>query len=296
VIAGAGYRSLEYAPAPPRTAVLALAWLELRALFKRWTGVLAYVLCLGPSLVSFFLVLLQTGVWQLGGDTMAGGRGLPAELLSPRADPLRREFYVLPIVVESYVPLLALTALISCRAISKDRASGALELLWTRTLTPGGYFLGKWLGSVALLGIPAVVLPLFLWAFAVVSAPDWTVLETTAPFLPVVLGALALHVLVLTFLAVAFSAASAAPNFAATVWVMLVGGLFALGRALAGMLGEPHWRELSPFSAMQSVVEWVTGIRTDDEAPTAALGFLGAFLAAAVLVLWRRLRLREAIS
>jgi hypothetical protein len=218
--------------------------------------------------------------------------------LSGFADPGKARFYVDPVIDWSYVSFLVLTAIVSCRAISKDRMTNALEILWTRGVTPVGYFAGKWLGSFLLLAVPALGYPFVLWLLAVLMAPDWSFLHQTLAFLPGVLLGLCLFAACLSYLAVAISALTSSPNFASILWVFFIAGTMALGRALARIFrGDWFWESINPVDALRRVVQWLAGTPPTFPVPLdSAVAFAAGYLVGVTLLLARRLRLQAAIA
>ncbi len=291
VIHGAGYRRIDYEPTSTFERIRPLAIHEWRVIFRRIPGVLLFVACLGPSIFNVFLLLLQAGIWEFGDLTRLTER-------SPRLDPNAMRFYLDPILGESYLPVLILTTLVGCRAIAKDRAAGALEILWTRGITPVWYFVGRWLGSVLLLAVPCVVAPLVLWILAVLSAPDWQLLSTTIEFMPRLLLAATAYVMVVAYLAVGFSAVAGTPTFASILWMFLLVGSAAMGRVLAHVFPrDAYWKGLSPVDSAQRLVRAVVGDdRVGESDPIHAVVFLALVVVPLTVLVRRRLRLGEAVG
>ncbi len=295
VIHDQGYRALQYEPQPTWVRLLPLARLEFSVLFRRKLGQSLFFLCLLPCVFQLLVHLWRSGMVELGG--IQGARALAGEI--PGLDPANRRFYLDPILSYSRELMLVLTALVSCRAIAKDRAAGALELLWTRGITPAQYFLGKWLGSLWLLGIPCVVGPLVLWLYAVLNAPDWTLLERTIVWMPQAVLGLTFFAVVISFLALLFSAMAAGPNVATLFWLVLMGGSFAASRFLSVVFrGQDWWRSLYPFDSTARIARWIAGHEGIPGATwPVGVAWIGLLLCVALFGLpaWRRLRLSEAI-
>jgi ABC-type transport system involved in multi-copper enzyme maturation permease subunit len=293
VIHDTGYHALDYSPQSAWRRIWPLAVIEFRTLFRTKLGLLLFVLCSLPAVGSLGLLMVRMGIWRLGPE-----RQLDLGALSGRADPANARFYVDPVINESYLPFLVLTAIVGSRAISKDRATNALEILWTRGVTPVGYFAGKWLGSFLLLAIPALGYPIVLWLLAVLMAPDWSFLQQTLAFLPGVLLGLFLFTACLSYLAVAFSALTSSPNFASILWVFFIAGTAALGRALARIFrGDWFWESINPVDALRRVVQWLAGTPLTFPVPLDSAAALAAgYLVGVTLLLARRLRLQAAIA
>jgi ABC-type transport system involved in multi-copper enzyme maturation permease subunit len=293
VIHDLGYRALRYEATPGWRRLLPLAWIEVGVLFRHRLGQAFLLLCLLPTLGYLMLQLWLSGIVELGGIET---RRLQQEL--EVIDPSRIGFYLEPVLDYSRISILVLAALVGCRSIAKDRAAGALELLWTRGITPRQYFAGKWLGSIALLGMICVAAPFLLWLYSVLSAPDWGLLERTIRFLPRVLLALATYTLLLSFWAVAFSAIAGSANVATLFWLLLLGGLAVLRTVLAQMFrGQTWWRGVDPYEAAVRVARWIAGeTRVGWNWP---VGYALAGLATVTILLGvlaaRRLRMGEAL-
>jgi hypothetical protein len=292
-IYGSGYRPLRYEPTAVVRRLWAVASQEYRTLFRRRLGVIAFVLCMTPSVANLGILLAYTGVWQLD---------LPAERLAqfPRLNPETLDFYLVPVIGEifSFVVFLVLTSLVSCRAIAKDREANALEIYWTRGIEPLGYFLAKWAGSFLLVGTAFVGAPLVIWLLGVVLAPDWGFLERTLPFMPRAALALVLFTAVLTYVAVAFSAVAGTANAASILWFALLVGSSVLGRMLAHFFqGEWWFKAIDPWDAMKRVVEWICDqVPLYDYAPSVALASIALLVAVLTALVLKRMRRAEAIG
>ncbi len=294
VVYGTGYRPLVHEPVPTVQRLLALAVLEFRGLFRTRWGVVGFLICCWPMIVSLVILMARYGVLQFLPVTQQP-RG---PLATDRWDPTALAFHLEPIVTQSYTSFLFLTTLVSARAIAKDQAAGALEILWTRAITPWGYFAAKWAGSVFLVGTLLVGGPLVVWLLAVFMAPDWQLLETTLAFVPMLLLGSLLLVVVLTFVATALSALAGTPTFAAILWLGLVLGSWAGTQVLLRVYRGATWlRAASPWSSAKRLVEWLVAARPQqDFSPTAAAIGLSATVLLLALLLARRLRTAEAIG
>ncbi|MEM7205083.1 MAG: ABC transporter permease [Planctomycetota bacterium] len=290
---GRGYRPFTFEPTSPRARLWAVAELELRTLFRTRLGLMAFLICLGPSIANLGILLIFSGVWRVGAS--------PERLRSwPRTNPEAIDFYLQPIIgdVFAFVIFLVLTSLVSCRAIAKDRESNALELYWTRGVGPRGYFFAKWLGSVLLLGSAFVVAPAVTWLLGVLMAPDWGTLERTIEFVPSVLLALTVFTAVISYLAVAFSAVAATANTATVFWFFLLLGTAAATRVLSLVFVDEWWfKALSPWDAAKRVAEWICGyVPRRDYNPAIAVLSLVVVVGVLTALALRRLRRAEAVG
>jgi ABC-type transport system involved in multi-copper enzyme maturation permease subunit len=291
-IYGAGYRALQYVPMPAWRRLWSVARLEYTVLFKRRLGIVMFILCLLPALFNLGVMLVQVGVMRIG----AGEEHL-VEMRAefPRMDPAAMDFFLTPLnEPPSFLVFVLLTGLVSCRAIAKDRESRALEIYWTRCITPLGYFAAKWFGSLLLLGTIIVAAPALVWVLAVLLAPDWSYLEQTIGMVPRVLGALAVFTAAMTAIAVMFSAVATTANLASILWFSLLIGTGAVGRVLAQVFPGEWWlKAINPWDAVKRVAEWLAGHTPREDYPVGyGLVFSGAVIA--LLAAWTARRIRRA--
>lgn len=291
-IFGRGYRDVKYEPTGAFSRVWPIARHELAAMFRMRFGAIIFLVCLGPTVGQLIFLLVRAGVWEVA----PGGRGggIP---LGDRLDPAAANFYLWPITTMSIVPFLVLTTLVSVRAIAKDRAAGALEIYWTRAISPWAYFVGKWYGSFLLLASAFVAAPLVLWLTSVLLAPDWGQFESTIGMIPRVLLGLIWLCAILALLAVSVSALAATPNFASIVWLLLVVGSTSLGQVLRMALKENWTVALNPWRAGKRVVEWIAGAPPFfDYSPWAALAWITGTALVLLILAARRLRVLDAVA
>ncbi|HLU39821.1 MAG TPA: hypothetical protein VK081_10565 [Planctomycetota bacterium] len=284
-----GYRDLAYRPTAPFRRIWPIARHELAAIFRIRFGTVIFIVCLAPTIGSLIFLLASAGIWETEPrmrERMAG------------FDPSLPSFFLRPITSAlGFLPFLVLTTLVSARAIAKDRAAGALEIYWTRAITPLGYFVGKVLGSFLLLATVFVVAPFVLWLTSVLIAPDWGQFEATIGFLPGMLLGLTVHAAAMAALAVGVSALASTPNMASIAWLFVVVGTGFVGQVLRRMLAEPWVALISPWSAAARVVDWFAGWTPVVSYPPAAAGVaLAAALAAVLGLAARRLRVLEAVA
>lgn len=299
-IHGTGYRQLEYEPTPRWARIWPIAVLEFKSLFRRRFGNWLYFVCFGPSLFMLGVMIVYLNQAQIMGNEDAGQMidrmlGTGGGAFYPRA----ASFYIEPTLSWNFIVFLFLTFLVSCRAIAKDRAANALEIYWTRGITPLDYFVGKWLGSILLLGLPMAVCPTVIWLVGVLSAEDWTFFQDTAGFvLPAIAGLIGFTA-VMTGIPTAFSALCRNPNFAAILWLMLVTGTTLLANLLAHevMRGDQWISAISPWEGGAHIVRSMTGAPTNFSYDAWGAAFiLGGICFVLVLLVLRKLRLREAVA
>lgn len=288
-IHGSGYRGSSYRPTSGVRRVWAVAREEARLLFRTRLGVVIYGICQLPLMIGVVILMLAMGVIEIGGGVT------PSRILRPGTllDPASHAFFLdARLKTTGFLTFVVLTCLVSCRAIAKDRAAGALEIYWTRGITPLGYFLGKWAGSFLLLASVFVVGPALQWGAGIWFAPDGSYLDRTLPFVPRALAGLTVLSALGSLMAVTFSALAGTPGLATVAWLVLLLGTEAVSRLLARLFGDVwHFKALAPWDALKRVVEWITGVQPLQDYPveTAAAG-LGITLLVLGSGLVRRLR------
>jgi len=273
-----------------------LADFEFRALFRSRWGVALFGLCLLPGLGRLVMLLIVFGVVNFGPAGLRTRLQNRAEI--PGLDPWRVDFYLEPVlsVMPGLVFFLLLTSLVVARTIARDRMANALELYWTRGISPLGYVAGKWLGGFLLVATVTMVVPLALWATAGLLAEDWTLFTDSAASMLLALLGLLLVTVVWTGMCLAISAIASAPNTAMVAWCMLLVGSSALGVVMANALREPWLRScLSIWDAGAVVVRAVAGVPQRGVSVPGAVGTLSVTCTVLALIARSRLRLGEAV-
>lgn len=268
-------------------------------MFRTKWGVGLFFVCLLPSLIRLAMLLIMFGVIQFGPlslrNRMSGRASSEVAMLDPRT----ADFYVEPVlqVMPGMVFALLLTTLVVARAVAKDRATNALELYWTRGITPWTYVLAKWLGTLLMVSVVTVLAPLALWLTAVFLADDWTLASNS--WWPVVkgLGGLLVATSTWTALGILVSVACATPSTAMVLWTMLLVGSSALAVALSTTLHEPQLRStLSVWHAGGVVARAIAGIPQRQVSVGGALAVLAILFGMLLLRARSRLRLSEAVA
>lgn len=301
-----GYSSIEYQCVSPLARLWPVIKLEFLQIFRTKKGLLIFIAC------TAFIVVKALLLWAtLSPDSEAMAQGIEIlERMSPSLSPLRPEFYINHATDWGWLPFLLLTSLVGVRSIAGDRAVNALEIYWTRGITPWGYFFGKWMGSFLLLSAAFLVGPLLLWLYGVVAAADGTYFERTWEFMPQVLLALTLNCLAMSFLAVGFSAMSASPNVAMFLWLLMIGGSKTVGGLLSTLANhemlrtdtvyEPSWyKAICPYEGMIRIQEDMVGMApgpSDFEQVWIAWAILGVYGLVVLVNLRRFLRTTEAVA
>ena len=293
------YRPVEGRRVPPFLRPWALVQQELATLFRfRW-GIALFLFCLLPGLARLVMLLIAFGVLNFGPVQMQrrlAGR-TPPELL--QFDPRHAAFYIEPVVsvLPGMVFFLVLTTVVVARSVAGDRAVNALELYWTRSITPWRYLLGKWLGGALLTSAITIGVPLVLWLTALFLAEDFALLADSVLPLLRALGALVVMTLVWTGIGTLLSTIAGGPNLAMVLWIGLTIGSSALGNILSRVLREPWLREcLSFWDAGAVLVRWSADLPQRQVSVAGAATTLVVLLAAALLLAARRLRTEEALQ
>jgi ABC-type transport system involved in multi-copper enzyme maturation permease subunit len=192
---------------------------------------------------------------------------------------------------------VAAAAAIGAPAILDDARSGALELYFTRGVSPTVYVLAKAV-AVTLLTTAVIVVPAIVYYGAVYALFD----EHPAGWDTALAGGVAyglLWGLVLSGLALGISAATRT----ARASVLLLLGVFAglevfVARLLGGLTGDARLQVLSPFKAFDQLQTWLFAVEPEHAFPAwwglVAVGALLVFGWA--LLAWRRPQVRGARS
>ena len=298
MIHGQRYRPAPYLPTSRWQRLKQLLKLEFAAQFRTKWGIAIFLACLIPSLVRLVILLIWTGALALGGGAMRNaGKNAPQQMQELLPD--RVEFYLDGVTSPGWglVMLLVLTSLVTARAIAKDRATNALELYWTRGISPLGYFLGKGLGCFLLTSLMTVAAPFALWVMGVFLADDWSFLVKTWTFMPGVVLGLLVFTAVLTSICLLLSALATTPNLAAILWCLMLGGTAAVGRVAGEVLGQPVLSvTLSVFDAAGVLAHAIAGVTQRETNVTGSCALLGGIILLLAFALRRRLRLQEAIG
>lgn len=293
-----GYRVADYRPVAAWWRWWPLAEREFLAMFaKRW-GVGLFFVCLLPTLFRLVMLLIVFGVLNFGPPSLRNRMPTRGGDLGV-VDPYRVEFYVDPVlqVMPGMVCALLLTTLFVARAVARDRTTNALELYWTRGISPWGYLLAKWVGSLLLMVTFTVVAPLALWLTACFLAEDWTLFTGTAGSFACALAGLLAASVLWTAIGVLLSAACTSPNAAMVLWCMLLVGTQSFGFVLARLVREPWLRScLSVWDAGGVVARAIGGLPQREASVPGAFAMLLGMVAVLFLLARRRLRLVEAVG
>lgn len=295
-IVGMRYRAAELTRVPVRMRWWALARHEYFSMFRSRMGIAMFCACLLPLIVRLFVLMIRFGVVNFG--SAPRNRVVAHSQAMGQWDPMLPDFYV-EMVVGTWpgLPILViLTAALTAGTVAADRRTNALELLWTRGITPFGYILSKWFGSLLLVSTITVVAPFVLWCFAVSMAPDWQLLESTIAFVPAALGGLLLVTGIWTALCILISVLASTPHQAIVVWLMILVGSGGIGAVASRVFRAPSIQSwLSVWDAGGTLARELAGAMTRGSLP-GAISFLGVLLVMLAVFAVRRMRLSEAMG
>ncbi|MCA8952685.1 MAG: ABC transporter permease [Planctomycetes bacterium] len=291
-----GYRRAVYEPVPRWRRWLPLARQEFAHLFRSRAGVAVFCACLLPFVVRIFILMVRSGVVNFVGMRE---RMLTRSQLFAQWDPTRPDFYA-EAVLQTFpgLPLLVLlSATVTAGAIARDRATNALELLWTRGISPIDYLGAKLLGAWALLATLTVAGPFVLWIVAVLVADDWSFATATAPFMPQLLLGLMLVTAAWTAICVLISCLSQTPSQAIVTWCIVMIGSSAVANVTAVVFREPAMRSwASVWDAGGVVGRWFAAVSTRGAPVVPATLVLGGLVVGLALLARKRLSVGEAVG
>lgn len=276
-----------------------LARQEMMVLFRTKLGVALYFVCLFPSLGRLVMLLIMFGVLDFGPPTLTNRlqQNLPPSL--DRINPERAEFYFEGSLstMPGMIFFLLLTSMVVARCIARDRATNALELYWTRGISPWGYVFAKWLGGFLITASLTVGMPIVLWVTACFLAEDWSLLIDTAPQFFTGVVAIAVVTGIWTAIGTLLSAVCSSANLAMVAWSMLLVGSSALGFVLSRALGERTLRSCMSFwDAGRVIVRSIADLHQSDASVPGAFLMLGTLFVALLLLAKKRMRVVEALQ
>lgn len=293
------YRALDCERTSGLRRIWPLARQEMLALFRTKWGVALYFVCLLPSLGRLVMLLIMFGVVDFGPQSLRDRMldRLPASM--DHLNPERAAFYFEGALstMPGMIFFLLLTSIVVARCVARDRATNALELYWTRGISPWSYVFGKWLGGFLITASMTVGMPLLLWVTACFLAEDWSLMSDTVAQFSIGLLGLALMTAIWTIIGTLISAISTSANFAMVAWSMLLVGSGAAGFVISRVLGEPSLRScLSFWDAGRVIVRSIADLPQRDVSVTGAFLMLGSLQAVLLLVAQRRMRVVEALQ
>ncbi len=293
---GLDYRPKPYAPTSAWQRLSPLVRMERNALFRSKWGIGLFMFCVLPVFVRLVIMLGYMGLLPFAGRMRDAAENVPPAMRM--WIPTYIEFYVEQVVSmeQGFFFFLVLTAMATARAIAKDRATNALELYWTRGISPRGYFLGKWIGSLQLAGMVTVGGALLLWLTGVLFAEDWGYLQETIGFMPRAMLALLAFISILTMLCVMVSAVSASANLATILWCLVLGGSFAVEQVLRELTPGNKSHSASVWDAAATVARAIADVPDRGASLQGSLTLLGALFVSLGFLAMRRLRVTEAIQ
>ncbi len=264
------------------------SWLRNRKLLILW------FVCIVPHLVLLVRTFMALALVGLDGGPARGRGPSPAFL----GDPESMAFYAKTLLEDSLLPVLVFLAATAIRTVSLDRKSGALELYFTRPLSPWRYILGRWTGA-AMAAASVTALPVLLvWLTGALAAPDWGFLKETLWIPGRILLQGAFFASVLGICAAALSSMSSSVRTGQILWVGFLAVMhLVFSGGLRRFLHEEWPAQFSPWAILQRVGEAILGV--DPEVPLslswcAALSLLLVVLS--LLVLRRNLKPLEVVG
>ncbi|MFK7742783.1 MAG: ABC transporter permease [Planctomycetota bacterium] len=276
-----------------------LARQEMLGLFRTRWGLTLYFFCLFPSLGRLVMLLIMFGVVDFGPRSMRQRMqdNLPDSM--EHLNPERASFYFETALstMPGMVFFLLLTSMVVARSIARDRATNALELYWTRGISPWGYVFAKWWGGFLLTASMTVVMPIVLWLAAGFLAEDWSQLTDTLPQFALGVAGMVMITVLWTVTGTLLSAIAGSANLAMVLWSVLLVGSFAVGVVIARVLGEPWLRSsLSFWDAGRVLVRALAGFDQRGASPTAAVVTLSSLITVLAVLARRRMRVVEALQ
>tara|TARA_R110002072_G_scaffold228234_1_gene385018 strand:+ start:2008 stop:2907 length:900 start_codon:yes stop_codon:yes gene_type:complete len=293
------YRSLDCERVSGFQRIWPLARQEMMALFRTKWGVALYFICLFPSLGRLVMLLIMFGVVEFGPRAL---RDRMTDRMPPSMDhmnPERAAFYFEGALstMPGMIFFLLLTSVVVSRCVARDRATNALELYWTRGISPWGYVFGKWLGGFLLTASMTVGMPLLLWLTGCFLADDWSVLTSTFAQFAIGLMGITLMTAIWTAIGTLISAVSSSANLAMVAWSMLLVGSTAAGFVISRALDEYYLRScLSFWDAGGVVVRSIAGLPQRDVSVVGSIVMLATLFGCLLWFAKRRMRVVEALQ
>lgn len=293
------YRGLDCELVGPFQRLWPLARQEMLGLFRTKLGVALYFLCVFPALGRMVQLLIMFGVLDFGPRGLVNRlqQNMPPSM--DRQNPLRAEFYFEGSLstMPGMIFFLLLTSMVVARCIARDRATNALELYWTRGISPWGYVFAKWLGGFLITASVTVGMPIVLWLSACFLAEDWTLMLDTGPQFLLGLFAITLMTGIWTAVGTLLSAVASSANLAMVLWSMLLVGSSAVGFVLSRALDERSLRSCMSFwDAGRVVVRSIADLPQRDASVAGAFIMLGTLCTVLFVVAKKRMRVVEALQ
>lgn len=264
---------MAFLPQRKYLAILVIAWIQ-----KIWAGAQLFTYLRGRDLVE--------GVAQ----TLGVGAG--------RFDPGSAHFW--GVQSDSMLWIVIFTIMVGSDLIASDRRGKALQLYFSKPITPNDYILGK-AGVIGVFHLLANWVPtMLLWVFALMLEPTgeyfgriWAV--------PLVLTVHTLLVFAVAALLMLVASASAQRTiFIAVTWIILFGvaieGFNPIIEMMVAITDVEAWRLLSMDRNLDTVGAWMFGVGSDATLhPSLSLVALLAVIAGAYAWVRRKIRPVEVV-
>ncbi len=251
-----------YRPLPPEDARARGPWagwpIARTALLLAWrrTGTKIVLMLCASVVFAVGVALVVQVLAENAAQQLAEGQPIAASMMRGIIGEIQETFAVF-LRVQFFFCAVAL-AVIAGGLIADDRHAGALELYFSRPLTPRAYALGKLLAAAAVPAITIVAPFVLLWLMAVGIAPPALRAQMYGLLLPGLGGAL-LATLVLSATVVGISAHGERRRTVGVIFVVLLLALSAVGEGVAEA-GFALAGYLSPTRDLQTVVDSLLGV------------------------------------
>ena len=286
-----GYRAYEGERTSSLTRCFELAKSEVKRAFKGKRFLLFYIFCITPAILRLVLLYVHFVVQgdEQGSRLAArmGNRGFWS-ILAIVDQP---EFYFNAMLAGTMVLVLMFSAVAISGIVAKDRAENALELYFTRGITPLHYIIAKWAAAFFLMLCQLLFPILAVWILGVYIAPDWQYFADTVGFMPNLILGLSFFCASLAFLATALSTSTDSPRFALMRWFGAFMLLSILGTIIWQVFEKPELLVVSPWHVLTQVAAWLADVEIEPGPDTkwAWLAWLGMMVLAAF---WMRMHLK----
>ncbi len=289
-----GYLELREEERPGRPSWLVLPLVEAGAWIRNRKLLVLWFACVIPFLVLLVRLFMALSLVALDGSAPRPGRMPHVFLGNPRS----MEFYSGPLLEFSLLPVLVFLAATAVRTISLDRKTGALELYFTRPLSPFRYILGRWCGAAIAVASVTAVPALLVWLAGALAAPDWSFLEETLWIPGRILLQGGFFALVMGIWVAAISSVTSSPRTSQILWAGFLAVMhLVFSGGLRRFLRESWPVQLSPWGILQRVGEAILGVKPEVPLSLPLCVALSVLLSVlAYLVLRRNLKPLEVVG
>ena len=288
-----GFRVYEGGRTSVFSRMLHLATLEVARFFRSKKFLLFFLFCILPALMQLVMVFIEfvvfEGTGKIQGMEIGGGMTRPVVHAGPfKAGISNFTFYFGAMLDTGPMLVWLYTAVVGAGSLARDRAENALEIYFTRGIRPIHYFLAKW-GAVTFMILCQLLFPfLLVWLSAVFLAPDWTLLELTAGYVPRLIYGQLFIALTLALWTTSLSSSTSSPRFAAVRWLGVFFVLHIVGRFFyQKAFNDSHAMLVSPWNIVKEAGFWIVDEPTRYQIQEIYL-FPVWFLLCVLALLWAR--------